>query len=159
MESALIVFAILCLMIAFIGCVVPGLPGTPLALIALLLFKFTSYGTEISWVWIGIFAVIVIISVILDYMIPALGTKMFGGTKAGVWGSIIGAVLGMFFLPIGIFLGPFLGAFAGEMIAGKNTEHSLKAAFGAFAGFMTGMGLKLIICIWISVYIVWVLFF
>lgn len=158
METALLVLGILCLVIAFIGCVAPVLPGTPLAFIGLLLFKFTIYGEQISWVWIGIFAVLVIISVVLDYLIPAWGTKVFGGTKAGIWGSIIGVFLGMFFLPLGIFLGPFLGAFIGEMIAGKNAEHSLKAAFGSFIGFLTGVGLKLIICIWICLYIVFVLF-
>ena len=159
MEILLVVLAVLCLMLGFAGCVAPVLPGVPLAFVSLILLKLTAYGGQISWNWVIVFGVVVIISMILDYVIPAWGAKKFGGTKAGIFGAIIGTFAGIFFLPAGIILGPFLGAFAGEIIAGKNAKHSLKAAFGTFVGFLAGVGLKLIICFWISAYIIWKLFF
>ena len=46
---------------------------------------------------------------ILDYWIPAKGTKAFGGSKYGVWGTNIGLVVGLIVpLPLGFIWGPFL---------------------------------------------------
>ena len=54
---------------------------------------------------------------ILDYFIPLIGAKKFGGTKSGIIGATVGLIVGLLFLgPLGIFLGTFLGAFLGELI-------------------------------------------
>ena len=81
---------------------------------------------------------------LIDYIIPALGAKKFGGTKWGMWGSTIGLVIGLLFLgPLGVLVGAFLGAFLGELISKpKESENALKAAFGAFIGFLSGAFLK-----------------
>jgi uncharacterized protein YqgC (DUF456 family) len=157
MEIVIIVSSILCLIAGFIGCVAPVLPGPAFALLALVLFKFSVYGVQGSWVWVCIFGVLVIISSVLDYVVPALGAKKFGGTSAGIWGAVIGTFVGIFFFPLGIILGPFLGALAGELISGKSAGNSLKAAFGTFIGFVLGTGLKIVLCVWISAYMVWIL--
>ena len=82
----------------------------------------------------------------IDYVIPAWGTKKFGGSKYGVWGTILGLITGLiFFGPLGIIIGPFVGAFIGEIIYdSKDSSRALKAAFGSFVGFMLSTGLKLI---------------
>lgn len=159
MDILLIILSLICMVCGLAGSIFPVLPGTPLAFVSLLLLKFSSYGVKISRIWICVFAVFVIISFISDYLLTVWGTKKFGGTKAGIWGAVIGAFAGIFFLPAGIIAGPFLGAFAGEMIAGKSAGHSLKAAAGSFIGFLAGTGFKLIVCLWIAVYAVLKLFF
>lgn len=78
---------------------------------------------------------------------PMLGTKYSGGSKWGNWGCAVGTVAGMFvFPPWGILLGPFVGAFVGELLGGKASGDALKAGFGAFAGFLLSVVLKVTLC-------------
>lgn len=80
---------------------------------------------------------------LLDYIIPALGTKRFGGSKKGVIGSTIGLIMGLLFLgPLGIIIGPFIGAFSGELLNNTPKRDALKAAIGSLIGFLTGVFLK-----------------
>lgn len=152
MDIFLLITGIIFVIVGFVGCVAPVLPGPPISWVGLLLLKFTRFGADITWTWILILAAVVALVTILDYVVPAWGTKKFGGTAAGTWGSTIGLLVGLFFSPVGIIIGPFIGAFIGELLAGKSTKHSLRAAFGAFFGFLLGIGLKLIACAWIAVY-------
>ncbi len=144
MDYILIGIGVLFIIGGIIGCILPVLPGPPLSYIGLLLLHFTehySYSTKFLFIW----AIITVVVYALDFIIPAWGTKKFGGSKYGVWGSIIGLLLGLFvFPPIGIIIGPFLGAVAGELIAGKESGKAFKAGFGSFLGFITGTLLKLI---------------
>ncbi len=89
---------------------------------------------------------VAVIITIIDYIIPAMGTKKFGGTRYGVIGTMVGLILGLFFFPpLGIIIGPFVGAFIGEMINdSKDSGKALKAAFGSFIGFLTSTFLKFI---------------
>jgi len=73
-----------------------------------------------------------------------MGTKFFGGSKYGVWGSMVGLLAGLFIPPIGIIVGPFIGAVAGEILAG-NKENALKAGFGSFIGFIAGTVVKMLV--------------
>jgi Uncharacterized protein conserved in bacteria len=144
MDILLIILAGLCLLIGLLGSVLPILPGVPISYIGILLLHFTSkvqFSTEFLIFW----AVIVVLIQVLDYFIPIWGTKKFGGTKIGVWGSVIGMIVGLFFGPWGIILGPFVGAIVGELIAGKETKLAVKAGFGAFIGFLFGTIAKLIV--------------
>jgi uncharacterized protein YqgC (DUF456 family) len=55
--------------------------------------------------------------------------------------------VGIFAGPLGILFWPFLGALVGEYLHQHNLKISLKAAFGAFLGFVSGVVLKLIVSI------------
>jgi hypothetical protein len=144
MDLFLIITAGILLLIGFLGSVLPVLPGIPLSYGGILLLHFTEkyqFETNFLILW----AIIVIIIQVLDYYIPIWGTKKFGGSKSGVRGSIIGLLVGMFFGPFGIIFGPFAGALIGELIAQKPTHEALKAAFGAFLGFIVGTVSKLVV--------------
>jgi uncharacterized protein YqgC (DUF456 family) len=81
---------------------------------------------------------------VLDYVIPAGGAKKFGASKAGIWGSLFGMPLGLFFFPPwGILIGGIAGAFLGELIAGKDRNNALRASWGVFIGYVAGTALKL----------------
>lgn len=145
MDIALIIAGAICVLTGIVGCIAPVLPGPPLTWAGLLLLKLTSiYGDKMSWTWIIIWAVVSIVTLVLDYLIPIWGTKKMGGSKEGVWGATIGMFIGLLFLPWGIVVAPFFGALIGESIIGNNRSKSLKAAFGSFMGFVLSIGLKLL---------------
>ena len=81
---------------------------------------------------------------IMDYIIPAIGTKRFGGSKAGAWGTTIGLIVGIFApIPFGILIGPFAGALVGELLFNKTEgPQAFKAAIGSFFGFLASTFLK-----------------
>lgn len=161
MDILLIILGAICLLVGIIGCVAPVLPGVPLAYLGLLLLHWTER-VQFSWQFLTVWAVIVVVIQLLDYFIPAWGTKKFGGTKWGVWGSTIGLFVGLFMGPMGIVIGPFLGAVVGELLyfnrhpqtaqsgdeIGKNSQfnRALRAGLGSFIGLLTGTILKLICC-------------
>jgi len=81
----------------------------------------------------------------MDYILPSLLARRFGGSRAAAIGSFIGLVAGLFFFPPwGMIAGTFLGALAGELIHNReNTEQAFKAALGALLAFAVGTGAKL----------------
>ncbi len=145
MDYFLISLGILFLLLGLAGGILPVIPGPPLSYVGLLFLHFTddhSFSGNFLLLWAGITVVVYV----LDFIIPAWGTKKFGGSKKGVIGSIVGLLIGMiFFGPLGIILGPFLGAFAGELLGGKNNNEAFKAGLGSFIGFLTGTLMKLIV--------------
>ena len=145
MDILLIILGIFLILTGVIGSVIPGIPGPPVAYIGLLIQIFKT-DNPFTPRFLIIWAIITIAASILDYIVPAIGTRKFGGSKRGVWGSIIGLFAGIFFFPpIGLVIGPFLGAFLGELTGGKETQDALKAGFGSFMGFLAGTTLKLVI--------------
>ncbi|MBQ6741725.1 MAG: DUF456 domain-containing protein [Bacteroidales bacterium] len=163
MSVLVIILAFLCLAIGVIGSVIPGLPGPPIAWGGVLLASLTPW-CSISGNFIGITLAVAVVITLLDYIIPSLTTKRMGGSKYGIWGCNIGLVISMFGLPfgpaglLGVVFWPFLGALVGELLNQNNLQPSLKAAVGAFLGFLTGTLLKLAYCIVLLVVVVAALF-
>ena len=145
MDVALLILAFFMMLIGLIGCIVPGLPGTPIAYIGLWIAQATEK-IHFSWQFLLIWGIVVVIISVLDYVVPAWGTKHYGGTKWGVWGSTIGVFVGLFFGAMGVIFGPLVGAVIGELISGKQLNDALKAGWGSFVGILFGTILKLIAC-------------
>jgi uncharacterized protein YqgC (DUF456 family) len=146
MELALVIISGLFLVIGLLGSILPILPGPILSWLGILILHFTEYA-EYSTTFLVVTAVIMIVISVLDYFIPIWGTKKFGGTKAGVTGSTVGLVVGLFFPPIGLIIGPFAGALIGEILANRQEfKKALRSATGSFLGFLVGTGLKLVYC-------------
>ena len=144
MDYVLITLGVIFILSGILGAVLPVIPGPPLSYVGLLLLHFTER-FQFSAKFLIIWAIITAAIYALDIIIPAWGTKKFGGSKRGVWGSIIGIFIGLFlFPPFGIIVGAFLGAVVGELTAGKDSGDALKSGFGSFIGFLTGTLLKLI---------------
>lgn len=142
MEILIIVIASLFLIAGLIGAFVPVVPGTPLSYIGILIFHF-GMGGVFSWLFLISWGVVVVITTTMDAYLPAEGARRSGGTRLGIYGALIGALVGLFFFPpAGIVIGPVIGAFIGEMVAGKRSGSALKAAMGSFVGYLVATGLK-----------------
>lgn len=148
MDILLIVLGAICLLVGLAGCVLPLLPGLPIAYLGIVLLHFTNQ-VQFTISQLFIWLTIVVAVQILDYFIPMFGVGRLGGTSWGKWGCVIGTVAGVFlFPPWGIFIGPFIGAVIGELLGGKSTRLALKAGWGAFVGFLLGTVLKVSVCGW-----------
>lgn len=143
MEYALLILGFCLIIGGIIGSILPALPGLPLSWLGLLCLFFIPE-IQINYWLLGITLLFTIVISILDYIIPAQGTKKFGGTKYGIWGTNIGLVIGIFIpIPFGFIIGAFLGAFIGELIYNsKDQKRAFNAAIGSFLGFIAGTFMK-----------------
>jgi uncharacterized protein YqgC (DUF456 family) len=143
MDYFLLILSILLIVTGLLGCLLPVLPGPPFSFLGLLLLHFTKFA-DFTVTLLVVTAALAILVTVLDYVVPIWGTKKFGGSKFGQWGAIIGMIIGMIFLgPFGLIFGPLVGAIIGELIKGTESRQALRAGFGAFIGFLLGVGLKL----------------
>jgi len=160
MDAIVSILAIVAGIIGVAGSILPGLPGTPVSWIGLLILYIWGNGTnaageEISMRTLIIWAVVVAIVSVIDYVVPMWFTKITGGSKYAERGALVGLVAGIILTPIGMILGSFLGAFLFELYyTRQGAGQALKAAIGSFLGFITGTGLKTIV----SVIILWKIF-
>lgn len=149
MDYFLIIFGLLLMIIGVLGSVLPILPGPPLSWIGLLLLHLTSIVPRDN-TFLIITLLVAIAVLLLDYIIPAVGTKRFGGSKAGMIGTTLGLVVAIFFPVFGIFgivIWPFIGAIIGELINKSTGKNAMKAAFGSFFGFLASTLLKFILSV------------
>ena len=132
MDILWILMGVIMLLLGLAGSIIPALPGPPLCFVGLLIQQLKStppFSVTFLWLW----AVAVVVLLVLDYVTPVYGTKKWGGSTYGIWGSTLGLFIGMWFGPVGIFLGPFVGAFIGEMFANKSIHQACRAALGSSA--------------------------
>ena len=143
MDIFLLLLGFVFVCLGIIGSFLPVLPGPLSSWVGLLLLHSTNI-VPMDWTFLGVTLAIALLIWILDYFIPAMGTKRFGGTRYGVYGTTIGLLIGLLSpIPFGVLIGAFLGAFIGEMIYdSKDTNRALKASFGAFFGFLASATIK-----------------
>lgn len=140
----LIILGVICLIIGIVGCIMPALAGPPFSFLALILLSIAKGWEPFSAKFLVAMAVVTIVVMALDYVVPALGAKKFGASRAGFWGAVIGLFGGLIlFPPFGMIIGAFLGAIIGELSVGKEGSEALRAGWGVFVGVMFGTLLKL----------------
>jgi len=148
MDIFLLTIGFLFVMLGLIGSFLPVLPGPLTSWLGLLILYFTSI-VPMNYTFLGITLAIAIFIWVLDYIIPAIGTKRFGGSTYGVYGTTIGLLIGLFSpIPFGILLGAFLGAFIGEMLHDKkNTKRAFRASIGSLLGLITSATIKFTVAV------------
>jgi uncharacterized protein YqgC (DUF456 family) len=127
-------------LLSFVGLVWPIIPGMLFLLLGFLLYGWFFTFEPLTFVFWLIQITLIILLFITDYFSNLFGVKKLGGTKAAIWGSTIGLLIGPFVIPVaGIIIGPFLGAVIAELIIEKKPIASaFKVGIGSVLGFLSG---------------------
>lgn len=146
MDIFLLILGFVLTILGIIGSFLPVLPG-PLSGWAGLLILHLTDAIPMNFLLLGITLIVAIIIWTLDYIIPIVGTKKFGGSKKGIYGTLIGIVIGLFSpIPFGILFGAFFGALIGELIHDNNNLYrAFKTSFGAIIGLLASVTIKFIV--------------
>jgi hypothetical protein len=130
-----------------IGCILPVIPGVPVSYLSLIILSLAKDWEPFSATFLVVMGGLTILTLVLDYAVPAIGARKVGASKWGIWGSILGMLIGLiFFPPFGLFIGGFTGAMAGELYAGKSGDQAFKAGLGVFVGNLLAIALKMGLC-------------
>jgi uncharacterized protein YqgC (DUF456 family) len=157
MEYVAWTLIIVSFIVGFIGLVYPIIPSVVFILGGFLLYGlFFSFADLPWWFWL-IEILFVILLFGADMMANAFGVKKYGGSKAGLWGSTIGLLVGPFIIPIfGIIIGPFLGAIIAELLITRTSiKQAFKTGVGSVIGFLTSVLTKGIVQIVMIVIFLW----
>ena len=100
MEIVGWIVAIIMFIIAFIGLVYPIIPSVVFVVGGFLLYGLFASFEEMNWLFWIIQALFVILLFGADTLANIVGVKKFGGSKAGMWGSTIGLLIGPFVIPV-----------------------------------------------------------
>ena len=144
LNVALIIFGFLLAVAGMVGCILPIIPGPILSFFALILLSWVKNWQIFSPTFLIVMGILTGLLTLLDVIAPALGAKKYGASKRGLWGSAIGMIIGIFFIPPwGMIVGAFIGALLGELASGKSSRKALRAGWGILIGNVFGIGLKL----------------
>ncbi|WP_079510327.1 DUF456 domain-containing protein [Mesobacillus jeotgali] len=134
---------------AFASLFIPILPGVLLMLGGFILYGVFYSFEPFNWLFWSIQGMFVALLFGADYIANIIGVKKYGGSKAGIWGSTAGLIVGPFIIPIvGILIGPFIGAALAELLVNKkNLNDAIKIGFGSVVGFVSSVVTKAIIMV------------
>ena len=130
--------------IAFIGLIYPIIPSVIFIIGGFIVYGLFYSFSDLPW-WFWVIEILLVVLLFgADTVSNLVGVKKFGGSKAGMWGSTIGLLIGPFVIPFaGILIGPFLGAVLAELFVTKSSwEQSLKTGVGSLVGFLTSIVTK-----------------
>lgn len=125
------------------------LPGTVIQFVLILLYSALTDFQSVSYGNIIFFAILALVSVLIDNIANLLGAKKFGASKWGVLGAFLGGLLSMIFMQLwAILFIPFLGAILFEIAFDRREwKSALKAGFGSLVGFLSGYLVRIVIAV------------
>jgi len=140
MEAVVLGLALLVLLAGLVGTLLPVVPGLPLMWLALLGHGWFTDWTAYGFPGLLVTGLLVLLSLVVDQAAAVIGAKKYGATRAGLFGSVAGGLLGLIFFSLpGLVLGVFFGALALEvLISRRDLRSAFQAGFGALLGFLAG---------------------
>lgn len=152
LQITMYVLALLLLLAGLAGCVLPY-PGHLLVLLGLACYAVGLGDADLGW-WIWVFlTLLAVLGMLVDNITTLMGARCFGCSRAAVWMSLLGFLVGCFFFPVGLIVGPFLGALVAELlIARRDWKQSSISGLGAVLGVVAGVYAKFLIAV---VMVIW----
>ncbi len=155
MDIAALLLFLLFLFVGAAGIILPVLPGVPLAAVGAVLAAWMTGFAQLGWTPLLWVIALAVLSQVLEYVAGLIGARYYGARRAGLWGSIIGSIVGVIWLPpLGLLIGALGGAIAGELLTGRPLAEAVRAGFGALLGALGGVLAKAIILIAIALIVI-----
>ncbi|MEX1112042.1 MAG: DUF456 domain-containing protein [Candidatus Andersenbacteria bacterium] len=133
--------------IGLAGTIIPGVPGVGLVFAGVLVYGVVTDFTILSVPTVILFGIVAVLAWLADYAGSAVGSKLGGGNKKALAGTVIGAIVGAFAGPLGIFIGAFLGSLTGVLLEGKNSHQAAKVAFYSVLGTLGATVIQFILAL------------
>jgi uncharacterized protein len=138
--------------VALVGVVLPVLPGVPIAFLGVVLAAWMTGFERIDVALLVWVAVLTAVAQGVDLLGTWIGSKTFGARRAGIWGGVIGALVGLVvFPPWGFLGGALVGATVAELATGRDLSEAVVSGVGALIGTLTGVVGKFVIVVVIGV--------
>ncbi len=159
MDALPIIITVLVMLAGLAGAFLPFLPGIPIIYACIVVYGFltgwNAYGAGAVVGW----GIATLVMVFLDFYAGSIGAKRFGASRSGVWGSILGSIVGIIIAGLpGLIIGPFVGAVGGELISGRSAADALRSGWGTIIGFIGGSIVRLAVGVgMIGSFLWWVL--
>ena len=127
------------------------LPGTWLILGGATVYALLTRLDYLGWRTLVALLLLAITAEVGEFVLGGAGAKKAGANKWGIFGGLVGAILGGLFLSgllpiafpvstiVGICLGSFIGAFTVELLLGQEVWRSVRIGFGAAKGRFLGI--------------------
>lgn len=145
MDPAFIYYLIggVLVLVGFAGVLLPALPGLPLVFAGLLVAAWADGFERVGWLPLLAIGLLTALSFLIDFLATVYGAQRLGASGWALWGSALGTLAGLFFLPLGLFLGPFIGAWLGEYWHSRRAGHATRVGLGTWLGILLGTASKL----------------
>jgi uncharacterized protein YqgC (DUF456 family) len=136
------------MLVGFIGCVAPLLPGPPIVWLGALYYGWKTGFADYGWPTLLLMLIFALIGSTAEYWLSYFGARKSG---ASVWSSLaalVGGLVGLlvFSLP-GLVIGSFGAIALVEWNQHKDWNKVLKAGTGYLVGYLLSMVVEIICCI------------
>lgn len=147
METLWWSLSISLVLLGLLGAIFPVLPDSLLILAGAVLHHFTLPPERaVGWWTLSLLAALTVLAHVVDFVAASVGAKRFGASRWGAFGAFIGAIVGLFFFPLGLFVGPVAGVLVAEIVfARKTLGPAARSSWGTLLGTIAGMAGKIVI--------------
>jgi len=147
MDFILWIIIALLMLVGLVGTLLPLVPGHVLILAGAVLHQVMLADGKAGWWMVALLAVLLLLSMLVDFLSGAVGARTFGASRWGAVGGILGAIVGLFFGLIGLVVGPLVGVLLGELLTGKGILPAGKSTWGTFLGGVAGTAIKFLLAL------------
>ena len=127
--------------IGLVGVIVPGLPGTLLVVLSVLLWAAVEAQSTTGWVVLAVAAALAALGAVIKYLVPGRRLKAAGVPMHTI---LLGAAVGV----VGFFVIPVIGlpiGFVAGVYVGERTRVGKAQAWPATRGALGAVGLSILI--------------
>ncbi|MDQ5949840.1 MAG: uncharacterized protein QG669_88 [Patescibacteria group bacterium] len=139
-EFALLFVTFLLLVGSMFMTLIPALPAIPFMFLTVFGYAVVTKFTTLTVENLLVFAVIMIVSIFVDFLAGIIGAKYGGAGKKSLIYGFVGMLLGTLIMPpFGSLLGLFAGVVLSEILTYKDHHKAIRAATGAVLGVVVGI--------------------